>query len=108
MTFAVKGDNIIKPMAITKGTLEHVAHLARIELDEDELNTLSGQLKDILDFIDKLREADVKDINPTSHILPLSNVLRDDNPGESLEVDSALKNAPQRQGAFFGVPKVIE
>jgi len=95
-------------MAIDKETVKYVAHLARIELGPKELEKLSEQLKDILGFIDKLKKADIKNINPTSHILPLNNVLRDDKPKESLPLDTALEDAPQREGNFFGVPKIIE
>lgn len=95
-------------MVITKDTVKYVANLARIELNPKELEKLSRQLKDILDFIDKLKKVDIKDINPTSHILPISNVLREDKPQESLPFDKVLKNAPCREGNFFGVPKVIE
>ena len=95
-------------MAITKDTVKHVAHLARIDLAAKELETLSRQLEDILDFIDKLKQVDIKDIAPTSHILPINNVLRDDSPRESLSSGQALENAPQKHGNFFGVPKVIE
>ena len=95
-------------MAITKETVEYVAHLARIELNRKELEKVSQQLQDILDFIDKLKKVDIKDINPTSHILPIDNVLRQDTPGESLPIDKALSNAPQREGNFFVVPKIIE
>ncbi len=95
-------------MAIDKQTVKYVAHLARIELRENELDKLSRQLHDILDFIDKLKKVDVKDINPTSHILPINNVLREDVPQESLPSKRALINAPERQASFFVVPKVIE
>ncbi len=95
-------------MAITKETVEYVAHLARIELQPKELEKLSQQLKSILSFIDKLEKLDIKDIPPTSHILPLNNVLREDLPKQSLSCDQALLNAPGRQENFFVVPKVIE
>jgi len=95
-------------MEITKDTVKYVAHLARIELQDKELDTLSTQLKDILDFIDKLKELDTKDVAATSHILPLNNVFREDKPGDSLAVDKALKNAPQKKDNFFVVPKIIE
>ena len=95
-------------MAIDKQTVEYVAHLARIELKSQELEKLSKQLQDIINFIDKLKEINIKDIVPTSHILPINNVLRDDLPAKSLSSHKALENAPQRQGNFFSVPKVIE
>ena len=95
-------------MAITEDTVKYVAQLARITLAPKELEKLSQQLQGILDFIDKLKKVDVKDVAPTSHILPVNNVLRDDTPSESLASDKALENAPQRQGNFFQVPKVIE
>lgn len=95
-------------MSITRETVEYVAHLARMELKPKELEKLSQQLQDIMGFIDKLKKVDIKDINPTSHILPIDNVLREDNPGESLPVDKVLKNAPRKEGNFFVVPKIIE
>ena len=95
-------------MAIDKQTVKYVAHLARIELQEKELEKLSRQLQDILGFIDKLNKIDIKDISPTSHILPVNNVLREDAPQGSLASGGALMNAPKRQGSFFVVPKVIE
>jgi len=95
-------------MAITKDTVKYVAHLARIDLKPKELEKLSQQLQEILGFIDKLKKVDIKDIVPTSHILPINNVLRDDKPAESLSSDKALENAPDKEGNFFIVPKVIE
>jgi len=95
-------------MSIDKFTIEHVAHLARIELQEKELEKFSRQLHDILGFIDKLTKLDTKDILPTSHILPISNILREDKPGASLPNEKALSNAPQKKGNFFVVPKIIE
>lgn len=95
-------------MDITKETVKYVAHLARIELTSQELEILSSQLKDILDFIDKLKEVDVRNIKPTSHILPINNVFRSDEAKESLPLQKVLENAPLKEGNFFAVPKVIE
>jgi aspartyl-tRNA(Asn)/glutamyl-tRNA(Gln) amidotransferase subunit C len=95
-------------MAIDKETVKYVAHLARIELQDIELEKLSRQLYDILDFIDKLKKLEIKNISPTSHILPISNVLREDKPCDSLSPAEALMNAPCKQGNLFVVPKVIE
>jgi aspartyl-tRNA(Asn)/glutamyl-tRNA(Gln) amidotransferase subunit C len=95
-------------MAIDKETVKSVARLSRIRLEDEELERLSHQLKDILDFIDKLKKLDISGVEPTSHILPLKNVLRQDSPRASLPAEKSLANAPRKQGDFFVVPKVIE
>lgn len=93
---------------IDKNTVEYIAHLARIKLNTQELEKFSRQFQGILSFIDKLKQIDTRDILPTSHILSISNVLRQDDPGASLSSEEALKNAPQKADNFFGVPRVIE
>jgi len=95
-------------MSIDKKTVEDVAHLARIELNARELEKLSSQLEHILAFIDKLSSIDTDNIAPMSHVLAINNVLRKDEPTVSLPTEKALKNAPEKQGSFFVVPKVIE
>ena len=95
-------------MSINKQTVEYVAHLSRIELSENELVTLSGQLNDILEFIDKLKRVDISSVQPTSHILPINNVLRPDVLKPSLSIEETIKNAPLKKDNFFVVPKVIE
>ncbi len=95
-------------MAISRETIEYVANLSRIQLSEEELKKISGQLAAILDFIDKLKNADIGNVSPTSHILPLNNILREDSPKESLPAVQALANAPQKKNDFYAVPKVIE
>jgi aspartyl-tRNA(Asn)/glutamyl-tRNA(Gln) amidotransferase subunit C len=95
-------------MSLPEETVEYVAHLSRIDLKASELATISKQLESILGFIDTLRSLDVGTIEPTSHILPISNVLRDDEPKASLAIEKSLANAPAREGRFFSVPRVIE
>ncbi|RKY32282.1 MAG: Asp-tRNA(Asn)/Glu-tRNA(Gln) amidotransferase subunit GatB [Candidatus Omnitrophota bacterium] len=95
-------------MQINKELVEYIAHLARIGLSEEELEELSVQLEDILGFIEKLKKIDIGKISPTSHILPINNVFREDEPVESLPLSEVLNNAPLKEGSFFGVPKVIE
>jgi aspartyl-tRNA(Asn)/glutamyl-tRNA(Gln) amidotransferase subunit C len=95
-------------MSIDQETIKHVAHLARIELQEKELEKLSGELYAILNFIDKLKKLNVEQVKPASHILPISNVLREDTPRISLTTQQALENAPSVKGNFFTVPKIIE
>ncbi|MCX5712201.1 MAG: Asp-tRNA(Asn)/Glu-tRNA(Gln) amidotransferase subunit GatC [Candidatus Omnitrophica bacterium] len=95
-------------MALNKDTVKYTAHLARLELDPEQLEKLSIQLKDILGFIDSLSQLDISNIEPTSHILPINNVLREGVPKESLALEKVLQNAPRKKGNFFSVPKVIE
>ena len=95
-------------MSIDKETIKHVAHLARIELQPNELEKLSAQLHDILGFIGKISNLNIENVVPASHILSISNVLREDKPHTSLTPEKALENAPSRKGNFFSVPKIIE
>ena len=94
-------------MEISKDTVKYVAHLARIKLEQEELGIFSVQLEQILKYMEKLNEAEISHIPPTSHILPLKNVYRQDQIKDSLDIDSALKNAPQKKNGHFSVPKVI-
>jgi len=94
---------------IDKKTVKHVALLSRLELSEKELELYSKQLASILSYIDKLKEVDTKDVQPTSHALAtLKNVFRKDVPKPSLSADDALRNAPSKDGDFFKVPRIIE
>ena len=95
-------------MSIDKETIKQVAHLARIELQPLELEKLSLQLHEIIGFIDKLSCLDTENVKPASHILPISNVLRDDKPQSCLTSEKALENSPSKKGNFFSVPKIIE
>ncbi|MEK6645476.1 MAG: Asp-tRNA(Asn)/Glu-tRNA(Gln) amidotransferase subunit GatC [Candidatus Firestonebacteria bacterium] len=93
---------------ISKKEVEHVAKLACLALTEDEKELYSKQLSSILDFVGKLNELDVKDIEPTYHVLPLKNVLRDDVLKDSLPQDVVLSNAPLKEKGHFKVPRIIE
>ena len=95
-------------MAIDDKTVLYVSHLARIELQPKELEKLSRQLQGILDFIDKLNSADIQGVSPTSHILAVNNIFREDAAGISLSTEDVLEHAPLKQGDFYLVPKVIE
>src|ERR1700688_2838460 len=89
---------------ISRELLLHVAHLARLELREDELARLEGQLNDILAAVSKVAELDLSDVPPTSHPLDIVNVWGEDEPRPCLSVEDALANAPERDGDFFKVP----
>lgn len=94
---------------IDEKTVRHVARLSRLELAEKELKLYSGQLAGILEYINKLAEADSSDVPPTSHPLEgLRNVFRKDATRKSLTQEEALQNAPNKKDDFFSVPKIIE
>jgi aspartyl-tRNA(Asn)/glutamyl-tRNA(Gln) amidotransferase subunit C len=91
-------------MAIDREQLLHVAHLARLELRDDELERLGAQLNDIIEAVSKVSELDLSEVPPTSHPLDVVNVWGADEPHASLAVEDALANAPEREGAYFRVP----
>ena len=91
-------------MAIDREQLLHVAHLARLELRDEEVERLESQLNDILDAVSKVSELDLSDVPPTSHPLEVVNVWEEDTPRPCLTVDEALANAPDREAGFFRVP----
>jgi len=95
-------------MRISKQEIEHIASLARLSLSEEEKELFGSQLSSILDYMEKLNELDTRDIEPTSHVLPLSNVMRDDIPRPSIPREDALLNAPDHTDKFYRVPKIIE
>ena len=93
---------------IQRKDVEHVARLARLALADAEIERMREQLNGILAYIEKLNELDTNDVEPTSHAVPLVNVMRDDETGPCLPRDEALANAPDRAGEFFRVPRIIE
>ncbi|MFH1782432.1 MAG: Asp-tRNA(Asn)/Glu-tRNA(Gln) amidotransferase subunit GatC [Candidatus Omnitrophota bacterium] len=95
-------------MAITKDTVKYVANLSRIELDEKEVEHFTEQLDRILEYVHQLKKVDVSGLEPTSHVLELKNVYRDDVVKRSLPVEEALKNAPSKEDNLFKVKKIIE
>ncbi len=88
--------------------IEYVAKLARIELTSAQKKKLGKQLKDILAYIEKLKQLKVDKVEPMSHVLPLKNVFRQDKARPSLALDKVLRNAPAKEKGSFSVPKVIE
>ena len=95
---------------VTKKDVEKIADLARLQFDETELDGFTGDLNNILNYIDQLKEVDVSGIEPLENINESveNNVLRRDEVDESLLQAEALKNAPKAADGFFLVPKVIE
>jgi aspartyl-tRNA(Asn)/glutamyl-tRNA(Gln) amidotransferase subunit C len=95
-------------MATGDFDVKYVAHLARLNLTPEEEQTIGAQLGDVLGYIEKLKEVDVSGVEPTAHPFPLVNVMRKDEPRPSLPHDEALRNAPQKGGGLFTVPKIVE
>jgi len=95
-------------MKISKTEIEHIAVLARLSLSEEEKELFGSQLSSILGYVEKLNELDTKDIEPTSHVIALTNVMRNDSPRNSIPREDALMNAPSHTDKFYRVPKIIE
>lgn len=93
--------------AVTQDLVRHVARLARLTVDEAELPRLTDQVGSILGYVAAIGRLDVSGIEPMAHALPLHNVLRDDAVGPALPREQVLANAPETDGPFFKVPKVI-
>lgn len=91
----------------SKLDVDHVAHLARLDLTEAERTTLGPQLLKILDYVDQLQQLDTRDVEATFQVLPRFNVLRDDVVAAGLSREDALSNAPQREGGYFRVPRIL-
>jgi aspartyl-tRNA(Asn)/glutamyl-tRNA(Gln) amidotransferase subunit C len=88
--------------------VKYVAFLARLELSPEESEKFGAQLGQILGYVEKLRELDVTQVEPTAHAFPLVNVTRPDEVRASLSTDEALRNAPAKANGLFMVPKIVE
>ena len=95
-------------MAINRDTVKYTANLARIEFSDKELDHFTDQLGRILAYVDKLNTLNVAKFEPTSHVLEMKNVYRDDIVKKSLPASEVIKNAPSRENNLFKVPKIIE
>ncbi len=93
---------------IDEAQVRKVAKLARLELTDAEVGQFSGQLSAILDYVEKMNELDTGAVEPLAHCLPISNIFREDYVKESLGTEKALANAPQTDGEFFKVPKILD
>ena len=93
---------------ISREDVEHVARLTRLHLTPAEVDQMQAQLGGILAYIDTLRSLDVEAVEPTSHAVPLVNVMRDDEVRPCLPPSEMLANAPDPHGEFFRVPRILE
>ncbi|HET7059302.1 MAG TPA: Asp-tRNA(Asn)/Glu-tRNA(Gln) amidotransferase subunit GatC [Nitrospiraceae bacterium] len=95
-------------MQISKQEVEHVAKLARLEITEGEKDVLSRQLSSILTYIEELKSWDTTGVEPTATVLDQTNILREDLARPSLPVEQAVLNAPDSDGGYFRVPRILE
>lgn len=95
-------------MSISIRDVEHVAELARLELTEEEKTAYAEQLNEILQYVEKLNELDTDSVEPTSHVLPLTNVMREDEVRPSPPIEAVLRNAPEEEDGQFKVPAILE
>jgi len=94
-------------MKISKQEVLHVAHLARLEIADADVDRFASQIGTILDYVDTLKKVDTEGVAATSHAITLTNAFRDDGVQGHLEPDAALANAPEKDDGAFVVPKVI-
>ena len=92
---------------IDSDVVKNIATLSRITIADDQLAAFSDQLGSILEYFNKLNELDTENVEPMSHALDITNVLSEDILGDSLTAEQATQNAPERDGVFFMVPKII-
>ena len=95
-------------MKIDKSTIKKIAHLARLEFDEDGVEKLSKDMSQILDWVDQLNEINTDNVEPLTTMSSEVNVMREDVQGTHLDHEAGLKNAPKRDEDYFRVPKVLE
>ncbi len=95
-------------MSVTKKEVDYVADLARLQLSDEETESLVNDMNQILDYMSTLEELDTSDVDPLEHVIDLEYRLRDDKAKEPLSHEDALKNAPDADSDYFRVPRVIE
>ena len=95
-------------MSVDAKTVRDIAHLARIAVNEDEIEHLQGELNAILAFVEQLNEVDVTDVEPMTSVTPMTMKKRADVVTNGGDPEAILKNAPARDGDYFAVPKVVE
>jgi len=93
---------------ITRAEVERVAVLARLSVSDEEADRLAVELDELLEYVETLRQVDTRDVEPTSHVIPLATPMREDRAVPGIDPELALANAPERQGTAFVVPKVID
>ncbi len=91
---------------INREDVIHISNLAEMDYGSDEIDEMTLQLDKIIEHVAKISEVDTGNVSPTSHVLDISNVLREDEPRQSVEPEEALKNAPESSADGFKIPKI--
>ena len=93
---------------ISTEDVKHVAHLARLAVTEEEAEQMRKELDAIITFAEQLNELDTTNVKPTSHVLKMVNVMREDRATEGLPVEEVVKNAPDQQDGYIRVPSIMD
>jgi aspartyl-tRNA(Asn)/glutamyl-tRNA(Gln) amidotransferase subunit C len=93
---------------ISKDQVKHVAHLARLAITEEEAENFTKHLDSVITFAEHLNELDTEGVEPTSHVLGIKNVLREDKASQGLPIHEVMKNAPVQENNQFKVPSILE
>ena len=103
-----KTNKIGKPMSVDTTIVARIAHLARIKVPEEDLSALTGDLNNILDWVEQLSEVNTDDVSPMTSVVHAQLPRRDDVVNDGDKQDAVLANAPDAQHGFYAVPKVVE
>ncbi|MGG4490897.1 Asp-tRNA(Asn)/Glu-tRNA(Gln) amidotransferase subunit GatC [Metabacillus idriensis] len=93
---------------ISKEEVKHVANLARLAITEEETEMFTNQLDAIITFAEQLNELDTTGVEPTTHVLEMKNILREDKAEKGLKVEDVVKNAPDHKDGYIRVPSILE
>ncbi|BCE05495.1 MAG: Asp-tRNA(Asn)/Glu-tRNA(Gln) amidotransferase subunit GatC [Bacillus sp. (in: Bacteria)] len=88
--------------------VKHVAHLARLAITDEEAAMFTEQLDSIISFAEELNEVDTENVKPTTHVLQMKNIMREDVPGKGLPVEDVVKNAPDHKDGYIRVPSILD
>ncbi|ERT61825.1 MULTISPECIES: Asp-tRNA(Asn)/Glu-tRNA(Gln) amidotransferase subunit GatC [Megasphaera] len=95
-------------MKVSAEEIKKIALLSRLEVQDEDLESVGKQLNDILTYMELIGQVDISDVEPTAHAVSMFNVMREDVPQPSMSNEDALQNAPEREDGYFKVPKVIQ
>ncbi|WP_425446368.1 Asp-tRNA(Asn)/Glu-tRNA(Gln) amidotransferase subunit GatC [Dethiothermospora halolimnae] len=93
---------------ISKDDVKHVAKLSKLKFNDEEIEDFTEKFKSVVEYIDKLKEVDTEGVEPTYHVLPIKNVMREDEVHESLSRDKVLSNATNSENGYIKIPKVLK